>query len=184
MKPWLTGYLTHFKDYLERIINQAIALDTEMQKQTACYYVHTWKLYMVLKSGKRRLIVSRHQEFEASTMELFGEETNSRRHHKPLSLVLSPVLMKAGNANGEQYEVCDPVVKATVVEQGSHATQRSASRASFNGHRETRSADAMPNAVSKRPVSAMSANVQKIDISNVKISYEPKSLGSKPRWRP
>jgi hypothetical protein len=182
MKPWLTGYWTRFLNYLQTVVEQAIALDTEMQKQTAHYYVHSWRLRLGSDSGRGKWNIPRHQEFEALTMDSLNEEPGLRRRPKPLSLVVSPALMKAGNAEGEDYSVCYAVVKATIVEQGGHAVQRSSSQASGNGRREPINDS---NMAAKRSASAMSSNARNSDGTKVlnQSTHGSKSTMNKPKWR-
>jgi hypothetical protein len=130
MRPWLTHDDTEFEDYLEQILEQAMALDAEMQKQRAHYYAFTWCLTgMDKRSG---LIVPLHVDFGKwkTRMESLNEGVSPKEHSRPLSLVVCPALMKAGNADGEQYTDCGAIVKATVFEYMDNIAQWSTSRAS------------------------------------------------------
>ena len=154
-----------------------------MQKQTAFYYVTTWKLCLPQRIGGKP--IPTHPPFDPDLMESNGSPPDGNRRQSTVSLIVSPALMKRGNNDGEDFGDCHPVWKARVVEAGSSGAPRSSSRLSNAGHRATASNNHQRGTAVNRSASAMSSTVRKVDGAGSSNSPSPDSKGavSRPHWR-
>jgi hypothetical protein len=112
LKGYLGGPLESFQNGVRDIIESAVDLDAEFSKQRAHYY--TRSLMIAFYSKPHRQWVERHCIYNRKTME--NVEGNVDIHGPcRISLVVRPMLHKAGNNFGDSYVNLEVVlVKALV----------------------------------------------------------------------
>jgi hypothetical protein len=181
MLPWLTTFETTFKGHLETIIGLALNLDADMQRQTAFYFVKTWKLCHAQRIGGNP--IPTHPTFDPDYMEDNGDSTSNRRYSR-VSLIISPALMKRGNNEGEGYHNRYLVCKARVLESGSNYVPRSLSRLSNVGYDNAPSGQHR-NSNASRSASAMSSTARRTQGNIAGAPEVPGSKGNmdRPPWR-
>jgi hypothetical protein len=100
-----------FEKDLRDIVERAVDLDAEFAKQRAHYYVGTW--IVAFYDKQYRQWVDRECHYKTETMENVEGDVEIKPRCR-ISLVIRPVLFKAGNAFGKYYGVQKPLVKALV----------------------------------------------------------------------
>jgi len=97
---------------INELVHRAVDLDAEFQKQRAQFYAQSWDV-SIHQGGKNFFWLPRYEPFDAKTMENVKEGVEIEGN-SAISLVISPALVKAGNADGEAYGVDKVLMKAVV----------------------------------------------------------------------
>jgi hypothetical protein len=111
LQRYLGGPVESFQKGVRDIIERAVQLDAEFSKQRAHYYVASWTVAFYSKPYDQW--VDSHCIFDGASMTNVEGKVD---RHRPcrISLVIRPVLFKAGNTFGNSYDVHEVLVKALV----------------------------------------------------------------------
>ncbi|ORY02352.1 hypothetical protein BCR34DRAFT_605586 [Clohesyomyces aquaticus] len=107
INSYAPGVEDRFSVELYRILETAVKLDSDIWLQRA--FFHPAKPRYI-KNGR-----DNGERFHPETMELYGNAEPEPMYPNPeVTLVISPCLVKSGNAEGENYDVFTTLVKAQV----------------------------------------------------------------------